>query len=128
MNKIIRYTLPVVLGCVMSSISCAGTLDKGSLVAQCAMTVKHLQDIIQGMPHDKCSGDVAIAAAYVDAAKVQIMSSHYNQALVSLHYGENELRSIAYSRAYCANFSSLVKPSIAQVIRIMGELETKSKE
>lgn len=123
MNNLIRYALPVALGgLLVSQISFAGYPNKSTIAAQCHAQSNKLTRIMASKPQSKCVGDVGVAAAYIDAAELQIQKEHYNEALVSLHYSESELRDIAYSRTYCTYFSPLVKPSIAEVIRIAGEL------
>lgn len=125
MKTLVRFTLPAVFGCMMiSTMNIAGTSGHDSIGMQCHLESLKLNNLIHSQPRDKCAGDVGIAAAYLDAASMQIRTNHLKEALVSLHYGESELKSIAYSRAYCANFSQQVKPSIAQVIRFIGEVET----
>lgn len=123
MNYLMRFTLPVLGSLLVSQMSFAGYPNKAAIAYQCNQESRKLNHIIASNPENKCAGDVGVAAAYLDAAELQIQREHYNQALVSLHYSESELRNIAYSRAYCDFFSTLVKPSIAQVIRISSELE-----
>lgn len=128
MNTLVRTTLSAILGCMMvSTMSFAETSGHERVGAQCHSEALKLNHLVQSLPRDSCAGDVEIAAAYLDSASMQIRTNHYKEALVSLHYGEHELKSIAYSRAYCANFSQQVKPSVAQVIRFIGEVEALEK-
>ena len=124
MKKIMNYALPFTLsGLLVSQMSFAGYPDNSAISHACTIEAHQLNHLSESKPHDKCAGDVAVASAYIAAAALQVHHEHYNEALVSLHYGESELRSIAYSRSYCAYFASLVKPSIARVIKISSELE-----
>jgi hypothetical protein len=124
MKKIMRYTWPLALGgLLVSQISFAGYPSKHTIAELCRNEAQQLNRIIESKSHDKCAGDVAVAAAYLDAAATKVSHEHYDEALVSLHYSETELKEIAYSRTYCAQFASLVKPVIAKVIRISSELD-----
>lgn len=124
MKKIMYYTLPVVLsGLLVSQMSFAGYPSKNNIADLCRAEAQHLNRVIESKPHDKCSGDVAVAAAYLEAAETKIRHERYDEALVSLHYSETELRQIAFSRAYCVQLAPLVKPAIAKVIKISSELD-----
>lgn len=123
MKKIMISTLLVALGgFLVAQVSFAGDSDDYYIAMQCATEAKQLKELQERNPSDKCSGDVGVAAAYLDAASIQVRHQRYDKALVSLHYSENELKAIAYSRTYCGSYSQLVKPSIAKVIILVSEL------
>lgn len=124
MNKIMRFTWPWALGgLLVSQISFAGYPNKNRLADECHLEELKLMRLIESKPHNKCSGDVAVAAAYLGAAGNQIRHEHFNEGAVSLHYSETELKEIAFTRTYCTYFSSLIKPAIARVIKISSELD-----
>lgn len=110
-------------GILGSQLSFASYPSKQELAHQCKQEERRLILMVQEKLRDKCAGDVMVAAAYLSAAELQIRHEHYDEALVSLHYSEAELKEIAYSRAYCTHFSSDVKPAIARVITISSELD-----
>ena len=124
MKKTTYLTWLVVLsGVLVSQLSFASYPSKQAIAEQCREEERQLIRIMERKPQDKCAGDVAVAAAYLSAAETQVRHEHYNEALVSLHYSETELKGIAYTRTYCAYFSTLVKPAIARVIKISSELD-----
>jgi len=47
-------------------------------------------------------------------------------ASVSLVYAQNELKEISYNRSYCALLASNIKPYLAEVILIQGELDAQN--
>lgn len=87
-----------------------------------------MSELIERKAQDVCSGDVSVAAAYLDATGVKVWNGRYEEAKASLYYAENELQGIAYSRPYCANLAPLVKPYVAKVIRISADLDVLQKE
>lgn len=118
------YLLAVsLMGLLSSQISFAGYPDKTDIAEFCRRAASELNQIAASKHPDGCTGDVQVAAAYLSAAVTKVRHERFNEALVSVHYGESELKEIAYSRAYCAHFSPLVKPYIARVIRITSEIE-----
>ncbi|CAM4499856.1 MAG: hypothetical protein LEGION0403_FIIPPAGN_01769 [Legionella sp.] len=124
MKKIMRFTGPLALsGLLISQISFAGYPNKNMLADQCRLEEYKLMRLSESKPRNKCAGDVAVAAAYLGAAETQIRHEHFDEALVSLHYSETELKEIAYTRTYCTQFSTLIKPAIARVIKISSELD-----
>jgi len=47
-------------------------------------------------------------------------------ASVSLVYAQNELKEISYNRSYCALLAANIKPYLAEVILIQGELDARN--
>lgn len=125
MKKGIKVALPLILsGLLVSHASLAGYPNKSTIAAHCSEVAHELNRLLKdNNPKDRCAGDVAVAAAYLSSAELKVNHEQYDEALVSLHYGDSELKGIAYSRAYCGHFASLVKPAIAKVIQIASELE-----
>ncbi|MFJ1269988.1 hypothetical protein ACD661_15625 [Legionella lytica] len=125
MNKIIQYTWPLALsGLLLSQISFAGHPSKQGLAELCSQEVQQLNRLIEHDPLNKCNGDILTAAMYLKTAETKIQQEHFDEAQVSLHYSEAELKEIANSRAYCAAIAPKVKPSLAKVMRTNSELET----
>ena len=124
MKKSMMFSLTLALtGILASQVSFAGYPDKADIAEFCRKVASELNQIAASKKPDGCTGDVQVAAAYLSATETKVRHERFNEALVSVHYGESELKEIAYSRAYCAHFSSLIKPYIAKVIRITSELE-----
>lgn len=126
MKKIIRYLVPFTLVGLLgsqNSLAQATTSNESTITEQCHKEAQQLKKLMEFKPYDKCAGDVGIAAAYLDAAAIKVRYEHFDEALVSLHYSATELREIAYSRAYCAYFASLVKQSIAKIISLRSQLD-----
>lgn len=72
---------------------------------------------------DICSGDVTVAAAYIESAGRELKREQYTKALTSLSYGQNELKEISSSRSYCSNLAAGVKPYLAKIILLKNEVE-----
>lgn len=124
MKKSIIFALAAtVTGLLASPLSFAGYPDKTNIAEQCRYVASQLERIATSKHPDGCTGDVQVAAAYLHAAVTKLHHERLNEALVSIHYSHSELNEIAYSRSYCTQFSPLVKPYIAEVIRIQSELE-----
>lgn len=87
-----------------------------------------LNDIAQQNNSDICAGDIMIAAAYVKSAGYALSKDKITPARVSLVYGQNELKEIIHSRSYCAQVAAQVKPSLAEIIIIQGELDAENVE
>jgi len=128
MKKIRLITLPIALtGLLLSQTSFAGSPDASTIARECRDVAQHLEWIVGSQHRDPCAGDVVVAAAYINAAELKIRHERYDEALIAMHYGDVELREVAYTRAYCANFSPLVKPALAKTIRIISELEEMAR-
>lgn len=124
MNKSIFNVLAAALtGLLVSQASMASTPDKFDIARQFREVAQQLSRLKDQNPHDRCAGDVEVAQAYLSAAELKVYYERYDEALVAAHYGNSELKSIAFDRAYCSHFSPSVKPYIARTIRIISELE-----
>lgn len=82
-----------------------------------------LNQIAEEHTTDLCSGDVAIAAAYLESAGHELQHQNKDKALVSMAYGHIELREISNARSYCVHLSPKIKPYLAKVIVMRSELE-----
>jgi len=118
MKKLVICALPLVLTCV-TQVSFAGS----HLPQQLHDLSRTLTSISNEKPGDLCSGDLVVAGAYLDAGAFKLERNKMNEALVSLKYGQNELKDISTKRAYCTYFAPKVKPLLAQLIRLSGEIE-----
>lgn len=124
MKKIIIRAGSVLLtGLLVSHSSFAEFPDTRDIALECRTTVIQLNQLADSKPDNSCSGDIKIAASYIEATEIKLKHEKIQQALTSIKYAELELKEISNSRAYCAYFSELVKPYIAQIIRISSEIE-----
>lgn len=82
-----------------------------------------LNQIAEEHAADLCSGDAAIAAAYLESAGRALQHLNKNSALVSMAYGHNELKEISNARSYCVHLSPKIKPYLAKVIVMRSELD-----
>lgn len=99
-------------------------LASGSHVAdECHHIVQHLNTLAGQNRDDSCSGDVLIAAAYVEAASIKLAKDKPMDAILSLNAGQKELESLSYKK-YCHYFADPVKPDIARIIMIRAEIDT----
>lgn len=87
---------------------------------------EHLNEIAKASDSDLCAGDIRIAAAYVQSAAYALHKDKIQTASVSLVYAQNELKEISYNRSYCAILAPNVKPYLAEVILIQGELNAQN--
>lgn len=86
----------------------------------------HLNEIAKVHDSDLCAGDIRIAAAYLQSAGYALSEDKVQRASVSLAYAQNELKEISYNRNYCTLLASNIKPCLAEVILIQGELDAKN--
>ena len=126
MKKRITRLAPIFLvGLLVSQASVADSLDDYHLSRECARTAQGLNELIAYQTsNDPCAGDVGIAAAYIESAGLLVGRGKYTQGLFAIMSGENELKAITSQRPYCASFASLVKPYLAQVIVLEGQIES----
>ncbi len=82
-----------------------------------------LNQIAQEHTTDLCSGDVEIAAAYLESGEHELQHQNKDRALVSMAYGHNELKEISNARSYCIHLAPKIKPYLAKVIVMRSELE-----
>ena len=100
--------------------------DNQHLGRQSLRVAEHLNEIAKVHDSDLCAGDVRIAAAYVQSAGYALSRDKVQSASVSLVYAQNELKEISYNRSYCARLASNIKPYLAEVIMIKGELDAQN--
>lgn len=121
-NKLIAGFIMTLM---VSQASFAST-DNQHLGRQSINVAAHLNEIAKVHDSDLCAGDVRIAAAYVQSAGYALSRDKVQSASVSLVYAQNELKEISYNRSYCALLASNIKPYLAEVILIQGELDAKN--
>lgn len=90
---------------------------------QSLRVAEQLKEIARENDSDLCAGDIRIASAYAQSAGYALHRDKVSTATVALVYAQNELREISYNRSYCATLSSRIKPILAEVILIKGELD-----
>lgn len=117
----------VVVGLIITALglpcAVAANLNNYDLERRIFDTSYQLNQIAKEHNADLCSGDVAIAAAYLESAGAQVQHHKKDRAVVSMAYGYNELKEISNIRSYCTHLSPKVKPSLARVIVMKSELE-----
>ncbi len=124
MNKIItRAAVTLVTGLLVCNTSFASHPESSEIARHCSHASGQLHHLVQNKPHDRCSGDLEIAAAYIESAELELRHEKFDKALTSIKYSQLELKEISATRTYCAHFSDSVKPVIAQVILIGSEIE-----
>lgn len=124
MNKLIIRGVSIIFSVfLVSTTSFASYPNTVDIEHECMDTATHLHRLANSNSEDLCTGDLEIAAAYIESAGLKLHYKKLEQALTSIKYGELELKEISLNRAYCAHFSSLIKPVIARVIRISSEIE-----
>lgn len=124
MNKRMTGVVSFLLaGLLLSNASFAQYPDAENIAQECRHTADLLERLAESQSSDPCSGDLKIAAAYIEATGLKLYHQKIKQALTSIKYGELELKEISNTRAYCAHFSTAVKPIIANVIMIGSEIE-----
>lgn len=124
MKTIMPFTVSVlVVGLLLSSASFAGYPDNMDIARECDRAANQLSHLADTKSDNPCSGDLRIAAAYIESAGLKLRYKKFEQALTSMKYGELELKEISTGRAYCSYFSQAVKPIIASAIKISSEIE-----
>lgn len=124
MKKNIKYASSIILGGLVAfNVSSAEFSEHEHFAWRCKELASALDHLSQSKSQDLCAGDVAIAAAYISATETNLRRHRNREALVTIHYANSELKEIAYSRSYCANLSSLIKPYIAKTIQLSSDIE-----
>lgn len=98
--------------------------DTWFLAQQCERIGFELDKVAKARSQDVCSGDVLVASAYIKSASYQLAENKKDKALLSLGYGQNELDDLIKHRAYCQALVGEVKPMLAEVILVKGQLES----
>ncbi len=111
---------------LMASQASFASGDSHYLGDKSLRVAERLKDMARINDSDLCTGDIRIAAAYVQSAGYALLGNKVQTASVSLVYAQNELREISYNRSYCATLSSNIKPYLAEVILIKGELDAQN--
>lgn len=119
----------LIVGFIMTLMASQASFANGDnqhLGKQSINVAAHLNEIANIHDSDLCVGDVRIASAYVQSAGYALSRDKVQSASVSLVYAQNELKEISYNRSYCALLASTIKPYLAEVILIQGELDAKN--
>ncbi len=119
-NKLITVLISIVL---TSQFAVANHLGHYDLGKQCFDISYQLKTIAQLNSEDLCAGDVTVASSYIESTARELLYGRNKKALVTLAYGQNELKEISNVRSYCAYLSSEVRSYLAKVILIKNELE-----
>lgn len=121
-----RLIAGLVLGALITQVSFASTNNQ-SLGRHSLNLAIQLKYIAQENHQDLCAGDVLVASAYVQSAGEALSYDKVQSARVSLVYAQNELKEISNNRrGYCMNLAPKIKPYLAQLIIIQGELDAQN--
>jgi sensor c-di-GMP phosphodiesterase-like protein len=113
----------IIITAIGSQCAVATNLNHYDLERRIFDASHQLNQIAEDNRTDLCSGDVLIAAAYLESSGAELQHHKKDRALVSMTYGHNELKEISNVRSYCAYLSPKVKPFLARVIVMKSELE-----
>lgn len=111
---------------LMASQASFANGDNQYLSRKSLRVAEHLNEVAKLNDSDSCAGDVRIAGAYVQSAGYALSRDKVQTASVALVYAQNELKEITYNRSYCALLASNIKPYLAEVILIRGELDAQN--
>lgn len=124
MKKRVKNTSrALIAGLLFSSAFMAWSQNTHDIQYECRHTASQLNNMADSNATNPCSGDLKIAAAYIESAQLKLKHQKTDQALIAIKYGELELKEISQNRSYCSAFSNRVKPIIASVIKIGSEIE-----
>lgn len=118
-----RVAMALTTGLLMSQLGHAAQLNTNNLDGRCLDAARQLNQIASDNRSHICSGDIEVAAAYIESAGTYLNHHKNEQALVSLTYGKNELDGITTQRVYCKQLSAYVRPKLVKIITIKSELE-----
>ena len=122
MNKVIKYVGPV-LGLLVSGTSFADWPSKDTVIHKCYEASSKLSNLIEEKSEGDCSGDLAVAIAYIDSTAVKLDKNRIDQAKSAIKSAQYELQDISSRRSYCAYVAPKVRPVLAEVIRISSEID-----
>lgn len=115
--------LMMMLAGSLLALSANASIDSSQLSSECKAVVHALHHLASSKSEDACSGDLLVAASYIDVAGERLKQGKYNPAYISITYGELELKQISWDRSYCSHFSPRVKPILADVITLKSRIE-----
>lgn len=123
MKKI--YAASVLFVALLSApLSCIYAIDTKSIILKCTSTANQLKQLAAANPGNACSGDLKVAAAYIDSTAFLLYYQKLDEALGSIISAQSELRDISMSRNYCAAFASQAKDFTINVIQINTEIKS----
>lgn len=124
MKRLFKYAASVLLaGLFLSKASAAKPPNAGDIPKQCTEISQQLHYLADAYVHDRCSGDLRIAAAYIESAGFEFRYQKMEQARALIQRGELELQEISMTRTHCLKVSHLAKPILARVIRVASEMD-----
>lgn len=124
MKRLFKYTASVLLaGLFFSKTSAASPPNAGDIPKKCTEISHQLHYLADAYVHDRCSGDLRIAASYIESAGFEFRYQKMEQARTLIKRGELELQEISLTRSYCLKVSHLAKPILARVIRLESEMD-----
>jgi len=121
MKKNNKKTMALLVGSLIS-FSANASGDFYWLGRDCESMTNELVQLAKIKPDDACSGDLLVAASYIDAARLRIEQGNSDRAYSSIRYGEIELKAISRYRSYCTYFVNQVKPILSKVISLASKI------
>ena len=118
-----RLSAVLVTGLLVSQISHANGLNAKEMGHRCIDTAYQLKKLAESHHRERCSSDIEIVSAYLEAAGNEIFQEKNDLALRSITSGEYELNEISKTRPYCARIAPQTKTFLARVITLKIELE-----
>lgn len=128
MKTRLKGVLPLILaGFIVPTVSFATHYPYSQTEGECQQLGEQLSQLARWNSDYACAGDIEIAAAYVNAARLKISREKYQQGIVSLTAAEEELKAVRADTNRCAYFSAKVEPHIANIITLISELEDQER-
>lgn len=123
MKKI--YAASLLFVAILSApLSFIHATDTKSIILKCTSTANQLKQLANANPGNACSGDLNIAAAYIDSTAFLLYYQKLDDALNSISSAQSELTAISMSRGYCTTFASQAKGFTVNVIQINTEIKS----
>lgn len=126
MNKNRKLISGLIMGILAYQFVNAQSSNTYGLQQQGFKIARQLNQFAEQNEANLCSGDILVAAAYIKLAAHELTMAKHPVALTSLAYGQNELKEIINSRAYCTHLATQMKPYFDKVSLIKKELERES--
>lgn len=105
------------------SFSLSGA-DVISAQTRCHIIATELNRLANLRQDHPCSGDLKVAATYIEFAEMKLRNQKTDEALTAIQYGALELQEISLGRAYCSNYSQEVKPMLTDAAQVISSVES----
>ena len=92
------------------------------LAEQCRALAHEMRDRAEDNPSNLCAGDIKVAAAYIQAACMNIEQQTFIQALYFMEMADQELDAIGLYDIYCGHLAKDAERYRSKVARLQGEI------